>query len=254
MGQSGKRLAWRSHVRQCIRSETSLANKPARIPNRLVLNMFGTRRNSLAAAGMATLAAASSAQAATVTVEVNAVLTTTSGNTAYDLDGDGTDDLNLEYDRGLGVRILFARETKSSPLTGLSNSLLVTGGSVPTDFDDLSGQEDFVHFFSGLGPDDPIDAGLFSSLPNSGFLGIRFPSFGGGAQFLEAWLEFSATGTTVSTAVLTFERYGYEDSGDSIAIGDTGSTPVPIPATGLLLASGIAAFGAVGYSRRRKRG
>lgn len=212
--------------------------------------MFSKARTSLAAVGIATLAAATSAQAAVVVVEVNEILKLTPGSDpisasslSYDLDGNGSDDIILQWDKSFEVRTLFAPDTKSATPTGLSG-LLGTGDSLPAGL--LTSITALIRF-SGGGASNTVSSGGLSPLPNGGFVGIRFPSSG---SLLEGWLQFAATGTTLGNAELTFLRYGYEDTGGATTMG-AGLAAVPLPAANLLLLGGLVALG--GASRRRRR-
>lgn len=211
--------------------------------------MFGKTQTNLAAAGVAMIAVATSAQAAVVVVEVNEIFETVAGLQAavaltYDLDGDGTNDIMLAYDKAFSVDTLFPLDTKTGPsgLRGLTG-LLNAGDGVPTS-GSLSTQTRLVYFDGGFASSLVTSGGL-APLPNSGYVGIRFP---GGGGLLEGWLEFAATGKTLDDTQLTFVRYGYEDAGGAITMGETAA--VPAPAAGLLMVGGVAALGAMG--RRRK--
>jgi hypothetical protein len=211
--------------------------------------MFSKARTSLAAVGIATLAAATSAQAAVVVVEVNEVLKLTPGSDpisvsrlTYDLDGDGTDDIFLHWDKAFDVRTEFLPDTKGAVPTGLAG-ILGAGDSLPADF---SARDTGLIYFDGASASSSVTGGGLAPLPNGGFVGIRFP---GSGTLLEGWLQFAATGTTLDNAELTLVRYGYEDTGGPITMG-AGIAAVPLPAAGLLLVGGIAALGAAGRRRR----
>jgi hypothetical protein len=209
--------------------------------------MFSKARTSLAAVGIATLAAATSAQAAVVVVEVNEVLKLTPGSDpisaaslVYDLDADGRDDIIVEWDKAFDVRTLFVPDTKGSVPTGLAG-ILGAGDSLPA-----SSLAEVTHliYFDGASASSSVTGGGLAPLPNGGFVGIRFI---GSGTLLEGWLQFAATGTTLDNAELTFVRYGYEDG--PITMG-AGIAAVPLPAAGLLLVGGVAALGAAGRRRR----
>ncbi|MFT7391186.1 MAG: hypothetical protein ACI9ZH_001414 [Paracoccaceae bacterium] len=210
--------------------------------------MFSKTKTSLAAAGIATLAAATSAQAAVVVVEVNEVLKLTPGSDpisvsrlTYDLDGDGIDDIYLHWDKAFDVRTEFVPDSKVVP-TGLAG-ILGAGDSLPTG---LLVSDTHLIYFEGASASSSVTGGGLAPLPNGGFVGIRFP---GSGTLLEGWLQFAATGTTLDNAELTFVRYGYEDTGGPITMG-AGIAAVPLPAAGLLLVGGVAALGAAGRRRR----
>ncbi|MFT4827609.1 MAG: hypothetical protein ACJAVR_002698 [Paracoccaceae bacterium] len=210
--------------------------------------MFSKARTSLAAVGIATLAAATSAQAAVVVVEVNEVLKLTSldpisaASSQYDLDGDGTDDIILTWDKAFDVRTMFTLDTKGAVPTGLAG-ILGAGDSLPAG---LLVSDTHLIYFDGGSASSSVTGGGLAPLPNGGFVGIRFP---GSGTLLEGWLQFAATGTTLDNAELTLVRYGYEDTGGPITMG-AGIAAVPLPAAGLLLVGGIAALGAAGRRRR----
>jgi hypothetical protein len=222
---------------------------------RLVISIFGQSKNSLAAAGIATLAAASSAQAAIVTVVVYESFMSTTPATEYDLNGDGNPDIIVAISEtsasAAEVRTAFRPDTKSVIRTGLQSELLSFGDPNSTGGDGAAPNSLLVRYDGGE-PSSAISAGLLFSRPDrSGYVSITFPSAGG--PVFNGWVEFSAAGTTKGDMVLTFEGYGYENSGASITMGEAALAPVPLPAAGLLMAGGTATLGAVGHNRRRRK-
>lgn len=203
--------------------------------------MFSKTKTSLAAAGIATLGAATSAQAAIVTVDVMAPF---AFGATYDLDGDGVDDIRFIGGSSMQVGAEFTAQSKGSPPTGLS-PVLGAGAGVPTGAGSLSGS---AKLLDTDGSASDIPAGPLAPLPNSGFIGIRFP---GSGTLLEGWLQFAATGATLGELEVTFVSYGYEDGGGAITMG-AGVADVPLPAAGLLLVGGMAALGAAGRRRRAR--
>jgi hypothetical protein len=213
-------------------------------------HMFSKTRTSLAAAGIATLAAATTAQAAVVVVEVNGVLKVTSlapigaASSQYDLDGDGTDDIIVEWDKAFQVRTLFTPDTKGAAPVGLAG-ILDAGDGVPAS---ASASSTRLINFTSAEASATVTSGGLAPLPNGGFVGIRFP---GSGTLLDGWLQFAATGKTLGDAELTLVRYGYEDTGGAITMG-AGIADVPLPAAGLLLVGGVAALGTAGRRRRER--
>lgn len=170
--------------------------------------LFSKPKTSLAAAGIATLAAATTAQAAIVTVDA---MTPFAFGQKYDLDGDGVDD--IQFGEGASSKVLseFSAQTKGSPPTGLA-ALLGAGDSVPTGIEMLSGSSSLLQ--TGSSSSD-IPTGPLAPLPNSGFIGIRFP---GSGTLLEGWLQFAATGATWGEVEIVFVSYGYEGGGGAITM------------------------------------
>lgn len=201
------------------------------------------KSSSLAAAGIAALVGATPAQAAIVTVVLNDTLPV--GNYSYDLDGDGTDDLNIHEGKGqrYALESNFVPQTKAFPSTGLTTVLLDPGDAIPNG----TTSADIILLdvnFDG----DPISGPLYDPGGDAKtvFIGFRFE---GSGTFYEAWLEFASSGSTASDLVFTFVRYGYGEVGDGITVP---SAAVPLPGAGLLMLGGIAAFGFAGQRRRRR--
>jgi hypothetical protein len=88
----------------------------------------------------------------------------------------------------------------------------------------------------------------------TGYLGLRFDGDTGSVGTQYAWVkvrfDFAAPKLTMNIL-----EWAYDNSGASIAVGDTGQpTDVPVPATPLLTLLGLGAVGLSAYRRRREAG
>jgi hypothetical protein len=88
----------------------------------------------------------------------------------------------------------------------------------------------------------------------TGYLGLRFEGDTGtvGTQYAWVKVRFDFAAPKLTMNIL---EWAYDNSGASIAVGDTGQpTDVPVPATPLLTLLGLGAVGLSAYRRRREAG
>ncbi|WP_058557228.1 PEP-CTERM sorting domain-containing protein [Thiohalocapsa sp. ML1] len=89
----------------------------------------------------------------------------------------------------------------------------------------------------------------------TGYLGLRFEGDTGTVATQYAWVKVSFAWQAPSALTMNILEWAYDNSGASIAVGDTGQpTDVPVPATPLLTLLGLGAVGLSAYRRRREAG
>jgi hypothetical protein len=90
------------------------------------------------------------------------------------------------------------------------------------------------------------------------YMGFRFDhDFDGVGGYKYGWAKVRAEkfGDDNEGVRLILSQWAYDDSGASIAVGDTGqSADMPLPATPLLTLLGLGAMGVSAYRRRREEG